>query len=318
MYLTIGSPYFPADRLSIDELAALERFVKDVQMLKSTDGFSYVPIGKDGDNVDYAIRAWQQLRETANFDVSSLNSVFMLGQMEDAGWERLPNFRFCSEAKLQPHTRVLQLKSGNGTATLDVIELVASIIKDRQSNNIALVASEKVNTRFVRRRIGSLVFGDVAIACLATNDPVTDRALTVKLIGRPVALNDPRFFEIRPGGLSGDTDFLASLKKLSHQAIEMALADADVSLKEIHFISTQNMSERLCRHIGEGFPLPEKSISERETVAHAPCVDLLANLSIAWSKNRLPRGSRVLMLSLGMGLSVAACIVEISNEVRHG
>jgi len=74
----------------------------------------------------------------------------------------------------------------------------------------------------------------------------------------------------------------------------------------------------VCRHIGEGFPLPGKSVSERATVAHAPCVDLLANLSIAWSANRLPQGSRVLLLSLGVGVSVAACIVEISNEVSHG
>lgn len=318
MYLTIGSPYFPADRLSIDELAALERFVKDVQALKNTDGFSSVPIGKDGDNIDYAIRAWQQLRETTGFDVAGLNSVFMLGQMEDAGWERVPNFRFSSEAKLRPHTRVIQLKSGNGTTTIDAIDLAAGIIQERQPHSIALVASEKVNTRFVRRRIGSLVFGDVAIACLATSEPVTDRALTVKLIGRPVALSDPRFFEIRPGGVSGDAEFLASVRKLSHQAIELALADADVPLQEVRFISTQNMSERLLKHIGEGFPLPGNSISARATVAHAPCVDLLANLSMAWNENRLPRGSRVLLLSIGMGLSVSACVVEISNEVRHG
>ncbi len=318
MYLTIGSPYFPADRLSVDELAALERFVKDAQALKSIDGFASVPVGKDGDNVDYAIRAWQHLRETSGFDVSNLNTVFMLGQMEDAGWERLPNFRFCSEAQLRPHTRVIQLKSGNGTATIDAIDLAANAMNGRQPHSIALVASEKVNTRFVRRRIGSLVFGDVAIACLATNEPITDRALTVKLIGRPVALSDPRFFEIRPGGLMGDTEFLASARKLSHRAIELALADADVPLQEIHFICTQNMSERLLRHIGEGFPLPENTLSARATVAHAPCVDLLANLSIAWRESRLPRSSRVLLLSLGMGLSVAACIVEISNEVGHG
>lgn len=318
MYLTIGSPYLPADRLSVDELAALERFVKDAPVLKSTDGFSNVPIGKDGDNVDYAIRAWQQLRETAGIDIAGLNWVFMLGQMEDAGWERVPNFRFSSEAKLPSHTRVLQMKSGNGAATIDAIELAADIVKERPSHSIALVAAEKVNTRFIRRRIGSQVFGDVAIACLATNEPLTDRALTVKLIGRPVALNDPRFFEIRPGGLSGDAEFLTSIRKLSHQAIELALASADVSLQEIQFTSTQNMSARLSRHIGEGFPLPENTVNERATIAHAPCVDLLANLSIAWSKNKLPRGSRVLLLSLGIGLSVAACIVEISNEVKHG
>jgi hypothetical protein len=310
-YLTIAPPVVPSTRQSVQELATLERFVKEANTLTEVDGFNAVPVGRDGDNIDAAITAWRQLRDALGAAYVEPASLYLLGQMEDAGWERLPNFRVISEAGLAPQVRVLQLKSGNSAAPLDALALAASTLAQQPEQTVGLVAAEKVNSRFVRRRVGSQIFGDSAIAALASAKPLTEQLPTLRLLGKPVSLTDPRFFEMRPGGLIGDPEFLDSARRISHEVTALAMRDAGVTAGDVAWCCTQNLSERLFQHIDAERPLPGKPIRYREQLAHAPCVDLFANVSLAWSAGRLPRASIVLISALGRGIGGSAAVFHV-------
>jgi 3-oxoacyl-[acyl-carrier-protein] synthase III len=311
MYLTIGPTYLPENRLSIEELGSLERFAKDSSVLREQDGFVSIPAGRDGDNVDYAVRAWNLLHKCISADVPLVQTIFLIGHMEDAGWERVVNFRFSNEIGLPPHARVMQIKSGNGIAVLDALGLAANAIERVPDQRVGLVSAEKVNIRFVRRRNGSQVFGDAAIACLASRDLYTDQALTVRLIGNPAILTDSRFFEVRPGGMMGDQDLITSARRLCAEVVDRSLQQAGISRGDITYVSTQNLSRRLWNQIENNQSLPGTRLDSRDQLAHVPCVDLLANISMAWAESRLPRGSLILGLSLGMGLAAGAAIFEV-------
>jgi hypothetical protein len=311
-YLTIAPPLVPAARQSVRELAAIERFVKEAQTLTDVDGFDQVPVARDGDNIDAAIGAWRGLREALGSAYVEPASIFLLGQMEDAGWERLPNFRVIDEAGLSPSVRVMQLKSGNATATLDALSLATSALAAKPQQPVGLLASEKVNSRFVRRRVGSQIFGDAAIAALVSAQPLHDGLPTLRLLGEPVSLTDPRFYEVRPGGLTGDSEFLDGVRRASQEVVARAMREAGVTAGDVGWCCTQNLSERLFQHIASEQPLPGKPIRHREQMAHSPCVDLFANVSLAWSAGRLPRGSIVLMLAFGIGIGASAAVFNVT------
>jgi len=308
LYLTIAPPILPSTSQSVQNLATLERFVKEAATLCDLDGFSNIPVERNGDNIDAAVRAWKRLREEFTGAYIEPAIFFLMGVMEDAGWERLQNFRFSAEAALSSRAQVLQIKSGNSCMPLSILTLASAMLARAPQTIVGMVASEKVNSRFVRRRFGSQIFGDAAIAATLSAAQLTEKLPTLRLLGEPAVRNDPRFFEILSGGMIQDTEFLKSVCKLSQEVIRSTLDNAGIAPKNVTLCCTQNLSERLFRHIEANLDLPGKPLRFREQIAHVPCVDILANLSLAWSAGRLPRSSVVLTLGLGMGISVAAAI----------
>ncbi len=310
-YLTIASPVLPSTSQSVLELATLERFLKEAPTLCKVDGFANIPVGREGDNVDAAVKAWARLRSEFADDYAEPATFFLMGLMEDAGWERLPNFRFAAEAALSSRARVLQIKSGNSCAPLDGVVLASALLARDPKALVGIVASEKVNSRFVRRRTGSQIFGDAAIAAVLSAAPLTKRLPTMRLMGEPMTYSDPRFFEVRPGSLIQDADFLASARNLCQDAVRSALDNAGLAPGDVTLCCTQNLSERLFKQIDADRPLPGRPLRFREQIAHAPCVDLLANLSLAWAAGRLTRSSVVLTLALGMGIGATAAVFRV-------
>lgn len=303
-----GLEYFLPEKIaSIDELARIERFQSDLPMIKDTLGYRQVHVATQDDNVALAVRAGRLVLERHGIDAHAIDAVVVCGHFEDAEWQRISTCRIHSDLALRPDCTVFDVKTGNCTGAFQGIAVARGLLAGFGFQHVLVLCADKLNTRFVRRRIGRRVFGDGACGFV-----VTPGGGELELIGRPQAVTDPRFLRIDKLTPDIETEMLASFRAAAATIVGQALDSAGVKAADVGLIFTTNYEARFWARIFQDTGLNEGAWrgDGLASIGHVPVSDPLINYVRHRVEHGVEKGSPVLFLSVGLGVSAQAFLTR--------
>lgn len=177
--------------LPIDALARSERFLGELEALKD---LGYRDIGgiKKVSQVDAAISVGKV--HLAKLDSPSVGRVIYCTFWNDEIWTEFHCAKIHHELDLLADVSVTNLRVNGATGIFMAIELAQAYLAANPDRGVLVVAADKIDARFVRRKFSGGLFGDGAAAAFLSAQPVNSGGLWVS--SAPKFEIDGRFYNL--------------------------------------------------------------------------------------------------------------------------
>jgi 3-oxoacyl-[acyl-carrier-protein] synthase-3 len=317
IHLVAPVSFLPSRVLTLSELSIIERFQKDAEMLRNDVGYQQIYLaGETEDHVDLAIAAGKKCLDASGAKPEQITAVLMCSHFKSGSWERIGQLRVHAELGLAPECSVTDIATGNCTGLLRTLALAhAMVLSSDRPQRILVLASDRLDQRFVRRRVGSRIFGDGASAMLITSSEDSFFAPKLKMTHLPATWVIPSFLDI--SRLNGDTAVEAAMLRAfkigAEKVATNTMESASLRPTDLCLIATTNYGPRFWHSMFDKLALPMELIY-RETlpkVGHVATSDVLYNVLSADRDGLVIKGKKILLISTGIGIACEAMTLEV-------
>jgi len=177
--------------LPIDALARSERFLGELEVLKD---LGYREIGgiKKISQVDAAISVGKA--HLARLNSPSVGRVIYCTFWNDEIWTEFHCAKIHYALGLLSDVSVTNLRVNGATGIFMAIELAQAYVTANPSRGVLVIAADKIDARFVRRKFSGGLFGDGAASAFLSTQPVDHNGLWVS--SAPQFEIDGRFYNL--------------------------------------------------------------------------------------------------------------------------
>lgn len=307
IYIRAISSFFPENKLNVDDIAKIERFQQDVDQLK-TLGINEFYVASDYSSISLAATAANKHVQKNNIPIEDYDLVIYSHFWNEENWNEMHTFRLHHDIGLNKNCTVMEIKAGNQTSLFQAIDTASKYLLSGMKN-IMIICADKLDTRFVRRKINEGIIGDGAgVLTLSTQNGIAQ--ITSKLY----SLVKSDYYLINMYDSEYSDDINNTISDLSGKIIAQISEDKD--LNNIKQIITQNYQ---LHNLKDGFsqgklskiPVFDKNISK---YGHVPTAGFIINLNSYFSEAN--SNDEILLWSSAMGVSIKAMTIKIIQKEK--
>ncbi|MDC0609232.1 hypothetical protein OAP63_00730 [Vibrio sp.] len=160
--------------IPVDVLAKSERFISEIQGLKEL-GYQKIGALKKISQVDASISvAKEHLSRLRN---PTVGRVIYCSYWNEEIWTEFHGAKIHHSLNLDSDVAVVNLKVSGAACILTAFELAQSYIANNPERGVLVIAADKIDARFVRRKFSGGIFGDGAAATYLSAKPIEDRGV---------------------------------------------------------------------------------------------------------------------------------------------
>lgn len=303
--ITKISTYIPSKRQTIEEVigdcGGTER---EIKLMKRLHNIQQVPIVEEGQRLDETLRnALLDLKLNEEVDLVLYAHSLLAQVPHDYGLlnKVLMPFNLMNKKKLG----ITQKACASSFYGMELANLYFT--KKENINTVLMILGDQSNmTKKLRYIEDSTLIGDSAVAVLLKKNIETNKMLSIGLY------EDTRFNEGFYENPEKTALFNEEYVSIIIKAIYRTLAKADVTLDEVQYILPYNVNKMTWRRFSKltHFPLENIILDLLPEIGHTYTTDSFINLAYLQSKNRLKKGDKFLMVSVGLGCFVGSALFE--------
>ena len=207
MYCHMPQLFAGHSPIDIERLARSERFLSQVKDLRHM-GFRAVQTIKNRSQVDMAISCGIEVLKNCNSE--RIRRVFYCSFWNEESWTEFHCAKVHSALGLRHDAIVASLRMNSAIVLFAALDAAAAHLAISPKQDILILAADKIDLRFVRRKFAGGVFGDGAAAMLVSNRRHASPA--IRLTAAPRFLVDGRFHRL-DSYERNDIDLLSASRK---------------------------------------------------------------------------------------------------------
>ncbi|ETT86892.1 3-oxoacyl-[acyl-carrier-protein] synthase III C-terminal domain-containing protein [Viridibacillus sp. FSL R5-0477] len=297
--------YIPSLRQKIDEVLEYSGCnEREIKLMKRLHNIHQVPIVENGQRLEETLRyALLDLHLDIKVDLVLYAHSLLAQVPHDYGLlnKVLMPFDLLSTKKFG----IAQEACASSFYAMELADLYFA--KKKNVNTILLILGDQSNmTTRLRYIENSTVIGDSAVAVLLQKKNETNKVLSIGVY-RDTRFNQG-FYENPQKTALFNEEYVSIIIKAIHET----LTKANVVLDEIQYILPYNVNKMTWRKFSKltHFPLENIILDLLPEIGHTYTTDCFINLDYLQSQNRLKKGDKILMVSVGLGCFVGSAVIE--------
>ena len=313
-YIDDVTVYEPEELINIDVIAKIERFFGELDNLKNL-GYRDVRVASGYTSVSLAEAAAKKCMQQNDISPDRISTVIYCHFWNDTDWNELHCFRLHKELGLTSSTNVFELKSSNQNSGLHALQLARKLLLDPTEKDILIVCSDKLDTRYVQRKMSNGIFGDGA-AALRVSREKSDHSLSLSPLTAHAVSS--KYYRLDQYTRDNEKNITAELDRISSDVLSGLLTQLG-GVDGIRQVVTHNLNRRdIERGLAENGV--DKSIIYQRGIAdwgYVPTAGYFINLHgylmsedyQSNYQNSKDNGS-VLVWGPALGVNCSACVLD--------
>ena len=320
------SVYLPEKRISIWDLNITEE-EKNKAFQRNGMEFNYISENKSCSEMAYI--AAEDIIRKSDLNPKDIDIIIYIsgGEKDYCAWSASAWIQNRLNAE---RAIAYDLYQGCNSTVMAVMLAINHLKSDESISNVLIVGSDRFSTQVENGYLGGIMMGDAGEAILLKRGRGKFSVLSTS------CLTDGRFSEMTYalGGASSqinysildnknhyyqprDTSKFSILKEACVQnyinVIEKCLLKCNISLEDVKHIIFPNTSRELYYDILERlkYNVEATSLHNISKFGHLGCVDAVNNLISAVNEKKLESGDKVILTSMGVGLSWGALLLQV-------
>ena len=202
----------------------------------------------------------------------------------------------------------LSLTMQNCASSITALDLADTLLSqsDDPEDTIIILTGEKAFTPTVQLIPNTTIMGEASAACLVSRSQGRNQLRSVKQKTLGQFSNGVR---LTPQVLREfDEAYVPTLSAV----IQEAVSAADMTMEEIDWILPHNINLSSWRKVSRFLEFPREKIflENVSKMGHCFCSDVFVNYESAYSKDLIKKGSKIVLVSVGLGATFAAAVIE--------
>lgn len=277
---------------------------REIKLMKRLHNIQQVPIVEEGQRLDETLGyALLDLKLNENIDLILYAHSLLAQVPHDYGLlnKVLKPFNLNNVKKFG----ITQEACASSFYAMDLANLYFT--KKENVNNVLIILGDQSNmTNRLRYIEGSTLIGDSAVAILLQKNFETNKLLSIGLY-KDTRFNQG-FFENPQKTALFNEEYVSIIIKAVHETLKKV----NVSLDEVQYILPYNVNKMTWRRFSKltQFPFENIILDLLPDIGHTYTTDCFINLAYLQSKNRLKKGDKFLMISVGLGCFVGSALFE--------